>query len=393
MTYNKVLLRFGEVGLKGRNRPFFINALIGNIKRRLAPVMGAVKVTSPYGRIFVHLPPDQDFPPLAEALARVFGLVSFSPVAEVPLEMEAIKAAALAELKSDMPQTFKVETRRALKSFPHTSPQVNAAVGGHLLAHCPGLKVDVHNPQRVVRIEIRREGAYVFSRVFPAAGGLPVGVAGKGMLLLSGGIDSPVAGWLAMKRGLELEAVYFDTPPFTSPRALHKVEKLAAILSRWGRTTLHVVNFTAVQKALMESCPEDLTITVMRRFMFRVAEGLAEARGALALLTGESLGQVASQTLESMDTINAVVSRPVLRPLIAMDKVEIIAMAEKISTYAVSVEPYQDCCALFVSDRPKTRPTRQQAEAAESLLDVDALVATALAEIKTTVFRNLPGRR
>lgn len=388
MKYDKVLLRFGEVGLKGKNRPFFINALIGNIRRRLAPVLGKTTISSPYGRLFVHLPPGQDFEPVAAALARVFGLVSFSPVAEVPADLEAIKAAALAELKcGSLPQTFKVETRRALKSFPLTSPQVSAAVGGYLLANCRGLKVDVHNPQRVVNIEIRREGAYIFSRVIPGPGGLPVGVGGKGMLLLSGGIDSPVAGWLAMKRGLELEAVYFDTPPFTSPRALAKVEKLAKTLSNWGRTTLHVVNFTPVQKALMEACPEDLTVTVMRRFMYRVAEGLAQARGALALITGESLGQVASQTLESMDTINAVASRPVLRPVVAMDKVEIIRLAEQIGTYDISVEPYQDCCALFVSDRPKTRPTRQQAEAAEAKLDVDALVAAALDNIKTKVFQ------
>src|SRR5690606_2821787 len=199
----------------------------------------------------------------------------------------------------------------------------NREVGGHLLRNCPGLKVDVHSPQRVVNIEVRPEGAFVFSRVIPGPGGLPVGVTGKGVLLLSGGIDSPVAGWLAMKRGIALEAVYFDTPPFTSPRALNKVERLAGILSRWAPVNLHVVNFTPVQTEIMKHVPEDLTITVMRRFMFRVAEVLARRVGALALITGESVGQVASQTLESMAVINSVVSIPVLRPLAGLDKVEI----------------------------------------------------------------------
>jgi thiamine biosynthesis protein ThiI len=223
--------------------------------------------------------------------------------------------------------------------------------------------------------------------VIPGPGGLPVGVTGKGVLLLSGGIDSPVAGWLAMKRGIALEAVYFDTPPFTSARALAKVEKLAGILARWAPVNLHVVNFTPVQRALMEHVPEDLTITVMRRFMFRVAEALAGEKGALALITGESVGQVASQTLESMLTINSVVAIPVLRPVVAMDKVEIMELARKIGTYETSIEPYQDCCTLFVSPHPKTRPTLTQAQAAEKDLDIQGLVDLALADIKSRTLR------
>lgn len=388
MRYNKVLLRFGEVGLKGKNRSYFINGLAGNIRRALTPLGKGYQVSTPYGRIFVNLPRDYDLETVAYALQRVFGLVSFSPVVHTELNMEDIKAAALEELKADgQPETFKVAARRSLKSFALNSMEINQEVGGYLLDQCPGLRVDVHNPQRVVSIEIRPEGAFVFSRAFPGPGGLPAGTTGKGVLLLSGGIDSPVAGWMAMKRGISLEAVYFDTPPFTSPRALAKVEDLAKILARWAPVNLHVVNFTPVQKALMKEVPEDLTITVMRRFMFRVAEQIARRREALALITGESVGQVASQTLESMLTINSVITLPVLRPVVAMDKVEIMELARKIGTYETSIGPYQDCCVLFVSPHPKTRPTIAQAEAAEANLDIPSLVSLALESTSTKRFR------
>ncbi len=392
--YSKVLLRFGEVGLKGRNRPRFINNLRGNIRRKLAPVLPRPVVSTPYGRLFLHLPEDHDFSQVAVALGRVFGLVSFSPVVETPLDIDIIKEVALAELSRDqLPGSFRVQARRSLKSFPLTSPEINGAVGGYILARHPEIKVDLDSPERTVFVEIRKEGAYVFSRVFSGPGGLPVGSGGKGMLLLSGGIDSPVAGWLAMKRGLEVEAVYFDTPPFTSPRATAKVETLARMLSRWGRITLHVVNFTPVQKQLLSVCPEDMTITIMRRFMFRIAQALAEQRSAKALITGENLGQVASQTLESIDTINAVASLPVLRPLVTMDKQEIISLAEQIGTYPVSIEPYPDCCSLFVSKSPKTRPNRHQAEQAEEGLDIGSLVTAALQDIETTIYSNEKERR
>ncbi len=392
--YSKVLLRYGEVGLKGRNRSRFINNLRGNIKRKLAPVLGRPVVTTPFGRMFLELPEEHDFAQVAAALGRVFGLVSFSPVVEVPLDIDAISEAALTELtQNQLPTSFMVKSRRSLKSFPLTSPEINGKVGGYILKHHPELEVDLTNPQREVHVEIRKEGAYVFSRILPAPGGLPVGSGGKGMLLLSGGIDSPVAGWLAMKRGLEVEAAYFDTPPFTSPRARAKVEKLARILSRWGRVTLHVVNFSPVQQQLMANCPPDMTVTIMRRFMFRIAQALAEAREAKALITGENLAQVASQTLESIRTINAVMSIPVLRPLITMDKQEIIDMAEQIETYAVSIEPYPDCCSLFVSKNPKTRPTLAQAEEAETEMDTDRLVAAAMKDIETTVYSNERERR
>lgn len=388
MTYNKMLLRFGEVGLKGKNRAFFIRALAANVRRALNSQGLDYRISTPYGRIFVDLPPDCNLDKVVPALERVFGLVSFSPVVQTDLNMEAIGAAALNELLADgKPETFRVAARRSLKSFALNSMEINRELGGFLLDSCPGLKVDLHKPQRVVNVEVRQDGAYVFSRVFPGSGGLPVGVTGKGALLLSGGIDSPVAGWLAMKRGISLEALYFDTPPFTSPRALAKVEKLAKILANWAPVNLHVVNFTSVQRCLMENVPEDLTITIMRRFMFRVAEKLARRRGALALITGESVGQVASQTLESMLTINSVVSLPVLRPVVALDKVEIMDMSRKIGTYDTSIEPFQDCCALFVSPHPKTRPTLAQADAAEANLDIEHLVVEAMSTIESQCFK------
>jgi thiamine biosynthesis protein ThiI len=386
--YDKILVRFGEVGLKGKNRAYFINGLAANIRRVLKGLGPGYRVSTPYGRVFVDLPPGAQVEPVLSALQRVFGLVSFSPVVQTELDMGAIKEAALRELLADgQPETFKVAARRSLKTFSLNSMEINQELGGYLLKNCPGLKVDIHQPQRVVNVEVRKEGAFVFSRVIPGPGGLPVGVTGKGVLLLSGGIDSPVAGWLAMKRGIALEAVYFDTPPFTSARALAKVEKLAGILARWAPVNLHVVNFTPVQRALMEHVPEDLTITVMRRFMFRVAEALAGEKGALALITGESVGQVASQTLESMLTINSVVAIPVLRPVVAMDKVEIMELARKIGTYETSIEPYQDCCTLFVSPHPKTRPTLTQAQVAEKDLDIQGLVDLALADIKSRTLR------
>jgi thiamine biosynthesis protein ThiI len=379
MTYDKMLLRFGEVGLKGKNRAFFIRALAANVRRALKPLGQDFRVSTPYGRIFIDLPGDCDTGAVVDALGKVFGLVSFSPVVQTELTLEAIAHAARQELQADgLPKTFKVAARRSLKTFPLDSMELNRELGGILLQSFPGLKVDLHQPERVVNVEVRPEGAYVFSRVFAGAGGLPVGVSGKGALLLSGGIDSPVAGWMAMKRGISLEAVYFDTPPFTSPRALAKVEKLAGILAQWAPLNLHVVNFTPVQRSIMEHVPEELTITIMRRFMFRVAEALALREGAMALITGENVGQVASQTLESLRTINAVVSLPVLRPVVSLDKVEIMDIAEKIGTYSTSIEPHQDCCTLFVPSHPRTKPTVAQATEAERDLDVPALVALAL---------------
>lgn len=379
MTYDRMLLRFGEVGLKGKNRAFFIRALAANVRRALMPLGKGFRVSTPYGRVFVDLPSCCNIDEVALALEKVFGLVSFSPVVQTELTMEAIALAAHQELQAQgLPQTFKVAARRSLKTFPLDSMEINRELGGILLESFPELKVDLHHPQRVVNVEVRPEGAYVFSRVFPGSGGLPVGVTGKGVLLLSGGIDSPVAGWMAMKRGISLEAVYFDTPPFTSPRALAKVEKLAQILAQWAPVNLHVVNFTPVQQNLMEHVPEDLTITIMRRFMFRVAEELAHREKALAIITGENVGQVASQTLESLRTINEVVSLPVLRPVVALDKVEIMDLAKKIGTYNTSIEPHQDCCSLFVPAHPKTRPTTAQAEDAEGDMNIPGLVAQAL---------------
>jgi thiamine biosynthesis protein ThiI len=285
--------------------------------------------------------------------------------------------------------TFKVEARRANKQFPLQSPEIMKAVSRHVLANSgqDQLKVDVHNPELTLTVEVRETKAYVMCDVIDGPGGLPVGTAGKVMLLLSGGIDSPVAGWMAMKRGATVEAIHFHSFPFTSERAQEKVNELAKILAKHGgRVRLHNVYFTEIQKAIRKHCPEEYSVTIMRRFMMRIADRLAHKRKALALVTGESLGQVASQTLESMYTINHVTNIPILRPLIAIDKVEIMNIAKKIGTYETSILPYEDCCTIFLPKNPKTRPKVSEAEAAEAKLDIEALIEEALERTESILF-------
>lgn len=326
-----------------------------------------------------------------DRLARVFGVVSLSPALEAPLSAEAIDAAAEDALRAALAgrdgASFKVETNRANKRFPLDSRQINQRLGAHLLQSVPGLRVDVHAPEIIVNVDVREGAAYVYTRTVPGPGGLPVGASGRAHLLLSGGIDSPVAGWMAMKRGVELEAIHFHSPPFTSERARLKVGDLCRRLAAWGGpTALHVVRFTDAQKEIYARCPAELGVTIMRRVMLRVADRIASARGGLALVTGESLGQVASQTLESINTINRVADLPVLRPLIGFDKAEIVALARRIGTYDISILPYEDCCTVFVPQHPRTRPTPAEAEAAERSLDVDALVEGALAQVEVERF-------
>lgn len=346
-----------------------------------------VKLRKTFGRIFVHLH-GADAKPVIEALQQVFGVVAISPVVRVGLDIEEIKNAALSLMeRRDQPNTtFKVETHRPNKKFPHNSQEMNRIIGGHVLRGTNHLKVDVHEPDVPLSIEVRSHDTYLYSESFPGLGGLPVGVSGKVMLLLSGGIDSPVAGFLTMKRGVEIEAVHFHSYPYTSERALKKVEDLARQLTTYaGQVKLHIVPFTEIQTKIREKCEDSFTITIMRRFMLRIAEKLAEERGALALATGESLGQVASQTLESMRAINDVVNIPVLRPLISMDKQEIITVSKRIGTYETSILPYEDCCTVFVPKSPQTRPNLDRTRRNESGLDVEALVEAAVknTELKT----------
>ncbi len=379
MNYDVILIRYGELALKGKNRDQFEEALARSVKAVLRSFF-KIKVRRTYGRMYVELN-GEDAQEVLSRLQRVFGITSMSPTKRIEADPELIKATALDMVRSlpDAPRTFRVETRRADKRFPMKSMEVSRMVGTHILRNIENIKVDLHHPDVVVNVEIRAEGTFLSCQNVEGVGGLPVGVSGKVLLLLSGGIDSPVAGWMMLKRGVTLEAIHFHSYPFTSERALDKVRDLAHKLTKWGGAiNLHVVPFTEIQTQIRQHCPEDYTITIMRRFMMRIAEQIAKKSGALALSTGESLGQVASQTLESMNTINSVVSIPILRPLIGMDKTEITEIARKIDTFELSILPYEDCCTIFTPKNPVTRPKPELAAKFEQNLDVEALVKDAV---------------
>ncbi|MBA4493238.1 tRNA uracil 4-sulfurtransferase ThiI [Paenactinomyces guangxiensis] len=379
MKSNCILLRYGELALKGKNKADFEDRLVNNIRAKLEKFTG-VSVTKMRGRIFVEFN-DQAIEPMIQELSEVFGLVGFSPAVRLDSEIELIQKAALELAESQGPEvrTFKVNSKRADKRFPIGSQEMNRRIGGYILAHSPQLKVDVHNPDLIVHVEVRGKYSYVYGNDIPGPGGLPVGSSGRVMLLLSGGIDSPVAGYLALKRGVELQAVHFHSYPFTSERAKQKVIDLAQILTRFGgRIRLHVVPFTEIQTEINKHCYESYSITVMRRIMLRISQELARKHKALALVTGESLGQVASQTLESMNAINEVVQIPVLRPVIGMDKQEIMAIAKRIGTYETSILPYEDCCTVFLPKAPKTKPDREVAARQEAKLDTARLIREAV---------------
>lgn len=393
--YNVILARYGEVGLKGENRPAFETRLAQNARWALKG-LGVERIERKSGRLFARLTAGASWQAAAGRLAEVFGLVSVSPARETPLSLDAMTAAAVAELSdalsdSSLPVTFKVEARRSNKSFSLNSIEINRHVGEHLARAFPDAPVDVQRPSITVHVEVREEAAYVFHRIVPGPGGLPVGTSSRALLLISGGIDSPVAGWLVLKRGAPLAAVHFHSPPFTSERAKQKVIDLCDRLAYFGGALpLTIVHFTEVQKAIQKACPEGLRITVMRRIMLRIAERVAESESATALVTGESIGQVASQTLESLAAIEAVSRVPVLRPLIGFDKSEIVALARRIGTYGTSILPYDDCCTLFVPRRPRTRPSLAEAEAAEESLSIDALIDEALVRSERVLCQRSP---
>ncbi|MBS4026258.1 MAG: tRNA 4-thiouridine(8) synthase ThiI [Clostridia bacterium] len=384
--YQVFLVRYGEIGLKGKNRHQFEDKLIRNMEKVLQTNGVQANVEKSYGRIYV--PIENNLEQIRDSLERVFGIVSFSPCLRLPLDLEEVKAAALKDMLNYRDKkTFKVETKRAYKGFPHDSYEISREVGGHILMNDPGWTVDVKNPDVIIRVEVREEEIFVFSQVISGPGGMPVGSNGRGLLLLSGGIDSPVAGYLTMKRGVQVEAVHFHSYPFTSERAKEKVIDLCRLLvSYGGKIRLHLVPFTKIQTEIKKHCPQDLGITIMRRMMVRIAEKLARKRRALALVTGESIGQVASQTLESIYTIEHVIKIPVLRPVITMDKTEIIDLAKKIGSYEISIMPYEDCCTVFLPKYPKTRPRPIQAEEAEQGLQLEELVNEAVEKIETLVF-------
>ncbi|ADL08215.1 tRNA uracil 4-sulfurtransferase ThiI [Thermosediminibacter oceani] len=366
---NIYLLSFGEIGLKGENRPYFERILVKRIKQALAGFEG-VDVRKTHGRIYVKAVGPQE--EVVERLKRVFGVVAISPAKSCDLNIDSIKEAALSAMREVdyMGKTFKVESRRTNKSFPIKSPDISRLVGAHILKNLRGLSVDVHNPDIEVNVEVREKG-FVYCKRIPGPGGLPLGCNGKAVLLLSGGIDSPVAGYMVMKRGVEIEPVYFHSFPFTSDRAKEKVVELCRVLSGYsGKIRLHVVNFTDVLKELGEKGPNELLTILMRRMMVRISQEIAKKIGAKALVTGESIGQVASQTMEALMATNEVAELPVYRPLIGFDKVEIIELAKRIGTYDISIEPYADCCSIFVPEHPKTRPKLTDVHKAEERFDI-----------------------
>ncbi len=369
-----LLVRYGEIFLKGLNRPYFIRALIRKIRYALRGTGSTVWVHD--GRIFVEGFDDAEL--VTDRVTRVFGVHSVCPAVAMPKEdFDAICAQGI-RMMSGLKGTFKVNARRSDKRYPMNSPAINAEMGGRILESNPELKVDVHHPEHTLNVEIRDE-AYLYVRVIPAVGGMPVGTNGNATLLLSGGIDSPVAGWMVAKRGVQINAVHFHSFPYTSEQAKEKVLDLARKLSySCCGIKVHVVPFTEIQLQIRDHCPEEYTTLIMRRFMMRLAERIALQTGSGALITGESIGQVASQTMEALGTTDSVVGMPVFRPLIGFDKSEIIEVAQKIDTYELSSLPYEDCCTIFTPKHPATRPRKEKVEEAERALDVETLVSAAL---------------
>lgn len=378
MQFDHILIRYGEMALKGKNRMKFIVKLQENVQRKLADFPG-VKVKRTQGRMFVLLHGHAPEPVLAKC-KEVFGIHSLSLAIKVRNDEQAIKDAALYALEnSENVQTFKVSVRRINKDFPIRSQEMNQVMGEHLLTHTSGYQVNVHHPDLQIKIEIRTEATYITSDIVPGPGGLPVGTSGKTLLMLSGGIDSPVAGFLAMKRGVEIEAIHFHSPPFTSERSKQKVLDLASRLTEYGHTVkVHIVPFTVLQQHIFREMPDGYAMTIMRRMMFRISEMLCNQENILSITTGESLGQVASQTMESMNAINEVTTMPIIRPLIAMDKNDIIKISRRIHTYDISIRPYEDCCTIFVPKSPKTKPNRDKVNYFESQVDFTKLLEEAV---------------
>ncbi|QZY56360.1 tRNA uracil 4-sulfurtransferase ThiI [Crassaminicella profunda] len=375
-----LIVRYGEIALKGLNKSYFINKLVKHIKANLSD-LGELKVWHSGGLVYVDMD-GYDEEEVIEKVIKVFGIVSVSPAYEMKKDMETIYAVALKHMQEiieeDEIKTFKVESRRGDKSFPMKSPEISRMVGGYVFNHIEELKVDVHHPDLMLYVDVR-EKAYVYSKKIAGHGGLPLGTNGTAMVLLSGGIDSPVAAWMMAKRGMNIEAVHYHSYPFTSERAKEKVIDLARIIATYcGNIRIHCVNLLPIQKEINEKCPEDEMTILSRRFMMKIAERIAKKRECHALVTGESIGQVASQTIQGLTVTNHAVEIPVFRPLIALDKVDIMDIAKKIDTYETSILPHEDCCTVFLPKRPVTKPRVDKILQSESKLDVEALVKEAV---------------
>ncbi len=377
-----ILIKNGELALKGLNRSTFEDVLVKNLKYRIKKC-GPCEIKKSQSTIMVEpLSDDFDFKSALKATEKVFGIAAFSRAAAVPKNMDDIIALGVPYLADALKnvKTFKVESKRSDKKFPLGSPEISATFGGALLEKYHHLSVDVHNPDAIVVVEIRDKYAYIRCGQIKGAGGMPVSTGGRAEILISGGIDSPVAAWMMAKRGIQLAAVHFASPPYTSARAEQKVHRLLSKVAQFsGPIGLHTVPFTEIQEQIAENCKEEYFTLIMRRFMMRIAEKVAIKEHCGALITGESVGQVASQTLPALNVTNSVVTMPVLRPLIGMDKDEIVDISRKIDTFDISIEPFEDCCTVFTPKHPKTRPELQKCIEAESVLDIDGLVERAIA--------------
>ena len=382
--FTAFLIKYAEIGIKGKNRYLFEDALVHQIKFALKKCEGRFLIHKSQGRIYVDAQGEFDYDETIKRLQKVFGISGICPV--VYVEDEGFEKLCdrviryITDVYPDRNKTFKVHSRRARKDYPKESMEINADIGEAILNACPEMSVDVHDPQILLNIEIR-DKIYIYSEIIPGPGGMPVGTGGKAMLLLSGGIDSPVAGYMIAKRGVKIDAVYFHAPPYTSERAKQKVVDLARVVSAYaGPVWLHVINFTDIQLYIYEKCPhEELTI-IMRRYMMRIAEHIAKETGCLGLITGESIGQVASQTMNSLIATNEVCELPVYRPLIGFDKNEIVSVSQKIDAFETSIQPYEDCCTIFVARHPVTKPNVNVIRRHERNLEerIDELVQTAL---------------
>ena len=384
MFYKSLLIKYAEIGTKGKNRFMFEDALIKQMRRALKHVEGEFQISKESGRIYVEALGDYDFDETVEELQKVFGIAWICPMVQIEeKDFENLKREVVSYIDQVYPDkhfTFKVDSRRADKNYPVPSEQMNRDLGEVILEAYPEMKVDVHKPDVYVRVEVRNQ-VNIYSQMIPGPGGMPVGTNGKAMLLLSGGIDSPVAGYMIAKRGVKIDAVYFHAPPYTSERAKQKVVDLAKLVAVYsGPIQLHVVNFTDIQLYIYEQCPhEELTI-IMRRYMMKIAEHIAKETGSLALITGESIGQVASQTVQSLAATNEVCTMPVFRPVIGFDKQEIVDISEKIGTFETSIQPYEDCCTIFVAKHPVTKPNINIIHKSETKLQekIEEMIAAAI---------------
>ena len=384
MHYKSFLIKYAEIGVKGKNRYLFEDALVKQINQRLKRHDGGFLITKEQGRIYAEASEEYDYDEVINALQHVFGIVGICPMVQIEnKDYENLKeevAKYIDEAYEDKNFTFKVITRRADKNYPVISDQINRDLGEVILTRFPETKVDVHNPDVTLHVEIRQK-INIFSETIPGPGGMPIGTAGKAMLLLSGGIDSPVAGWMVAKRGVTIEATYFHAPPYTSERAKQKVVDLAKLVAKYtGPIKLNIVNFTDIQLYIYDQCPHDELTIIMRRYMMRIAEEIAKESDCLALITGESIGQVASQTMPSLAVTNEVCEMPVLRPLIAFDKQDIVDISVKIDTFETSTLPYEDCCTIFVAKHPVTKPNIKRIKKSEEKLaeKIEEMMKTAI---------------